>query len=147
MVRRATRSRTQYVEGTVLFHALIGSPAYPAHPDAVRERAQITWDRGISFTGVSRQMVAILTQHDRTKALGRLRIPVSVLHGLDDKMVHVSGGRATARAVPGAELVLVPGMGHDLPAQLFPTFVDTIARTAARVRASRAPTSGHLTGH
>ena len=55
-----------------------------------------------------------------------------MIHGLADRMVHVSGGRATAAAIPGAELVLVDGMGHDLPPQLFATFVDAIDRTAAR---------------
>jgi hypothetical protein len=55
-----------------------------------------------------------------------------VIHGLADKMVHVSGGRATASAVPGTELLLIDGMGHDMPEQLFDTFVDAIRRTADR---------------
>jgi pimeloyl-ACP methyl ester carboxylesterase len=59
-------------------------------------------------------------------------VPTLVIHGLADPMVHVSGGRATAAAVPGAELLLVDGMGHDLPVELFPTFVEAIVRTARR---------------
>jgi pimeloyl-ACP methyl ester carboxylesterase len=54
------------------------------------------------------------------------------VHGLADRLVHVSGGRATAAAIPGAELLLVDGMGHDLPPELYATLVDAIARTAAR---------------
>jgi pimeloyl-ACP methyl ester carboxylesterase len=77
-------------------------------------------------------MMAVVTQQDRTRALHSLRIPAAVIHGLADKMVHVSGGRATSIAIPGSELVLVDGMGHDLPAQLFPDVVDTIRRTADR---------------
>jgi pimeloyl-ACP methyl ester carboxylesterase len=81
-------------------------------------------------------MLAIVTQRDRTQALAALDIPVTVVHGLSDKMVHVSGGRATARAVPGAELVEVKGMGHDLPVGLFDVFVDAISRTADRAEAT-----------
>ena len=55
-----------------------------------------------------------------------------MIHGLSDRMVHVSGGRATAAAIPGAELLLVDGMGHDLPPELFRTFTDAIHRTASR---------------
>jgi hypothetical protein len=72
-----------------------------------------------------------------------------VIHGLNDKLVHVSGGRATARAIPGAELVLVPGMGHDMPRQLWPVLVDGVARTAARAdaKAGYAPRfAGSTTG-
>ena len=82
-------------------------------------------------------MMAILTQPDRSRRLRALRIPTLVIHGLADKMVHVSGGRATAAAVPGAELVLVEGMGHDLPHELFATFADAIDRTARRAGAGR----------
>ena len=79
-------------------------------------------------------MLAILTQPDRTRDLRGLDVPTLVVHGLADKMVHVSGGRATARALAGAELLLVPGMGHELPEPLQDEFVDAIVRTAARAR-------------
>ena len=107
-------------------------PAYPDTLEAVEERAAETWDRGVSRAGVARQLAAILTQPDRTRELHTLDLPALVVHGLADKMVHVSGGRATARAIPGAELLLVPGMGHDLPGALTDTFVDAIHRTAGR---------------
>ena len=61
-------------------------------------------------------------------------MPTLVVHGLADKMVHVSGGRATAAAIHGAELLLIDGMGHDLPPALFETFADGIRRTADRAR-------------
>ena len=79
-----------------------------------------------------RQMVAILNQPDRSRRLRELDVPALVIHGLDDRMVHVSGGRATSQAIPGSELLLVPGMGHDLPVALHDTFVDAIRRVAAR---------------
>ena len=127
--------RDAYVESSLAMWSLIGSVAYPADPEALRARATETFDRGVSASGVVRQMLAILTQGDRTPRLRSLRVPALVIHGTADKMVHVSGGRSTAAAIPGAELVLIDGMGHDLPADLFPTFVDAIARTAARASA------------
>ena len=115
---------------------VIGSPEFPVSEDKLRERAHETFDRGVSTSGVMRQMLAIVSQPDRSRALKQLTMPVAVLHGSADKMVHVSGGRATARAVPGAELLVVEGMGHDLPPQLFDTLVELVRRTADRAPAA-----------
>ncbi len=95
-------------------------------------KAEETFDRGWSNGGVLRQMMAITTQPNRSQRLGALRVPALVVHGTADKMVHSSGGRATAAAIPGAELLLIDGMGHDLPPELFETFADGIRRTADR---------------
>jgi pimeloyl-ACP methyl ester carboxylesterase len=122
----------EYVESNAAFWSLIGSPAYPFDEEDVTQRAYDTWDRGTNPAGVLRQMLAILTQADRSRTLRELRMPTLVIHGLQDRMVHVSGGRATANAVPGAELLLVPGMGHDLPPELFPRFVEAIRGVADR---------------
>jgi len=121
-----------YVATNALVWNLIGSPDYPMDADALRRRAENTYDRGVSASGVLRQMSAILTQPNRTLRLRTLHMPALVVHGLADKMVHVSGGRATASAIPGAELVLIDGMGHDLPTDLYDTFVEGIRRTADR---------------
>ena len=80
-------------------------------------------------------MLAVLTQPNRARRLRALHVPALVVHGLADKMVHVSGGRATAAAIPHAELLLIEGMGHDLPRELYDTFVDAIRRTADRAAA------------
>ena len=124
--------RDSYVATSVAFWGVIGSPGYPADPDVLTTRAGDTFDRGYSASGMMRHMMAILTQPDRTHRLRSLRIPALVVHGMADKMVHVSGGRSTAAAIPGAELVLIDGMGHDLPPALFETVVEAIARTADR---------------
>ena len=124
--------RQSYVDGSVVIWKRIGSPGYPKDEVDVRAEAEETWDRGISSSGVLRHMMAVITQPNRSAKLHALRVPTLVIHGLADKMVHVSGGRATAAAVPGAELLLIDGMGHDLPAQLYETFVDAISRTAKR---------------
>jgi len=125
-------SREGYVEGSAAFSRLIGSPAYPEGRDRVVARAGETFDRGISRSGVMRQMLAVLAQSNRGARLRALSVPTVVIHGLADKMVHPSGGRATAAAVPGAELLLIDGMGHDLPPALFSTYADAIERTARR---------------
>ncbi len=92
----------------------------------------MTWDRGIPPGGVLRHMMAVLTQPNRADRLRALRVPTMVIHGLADKMVHVSGGRATAAAIPGAELLLIDAMGHDMPRDLYETFAGAIRRTADR---------------
>jgi pimeloyl-ACP methyl ester carboxylesterase len=138
LLRREASGRAAYIDSAERVWRMIGSPAYPTPRDEIRERAGETFDRGVSLRGVMRQTQAVLAQPDRTARLAEVRVPTLVVHGLRDKMVHVSGGRATARAIPGAELLLVPGMGHDLPRPLWPVFVDGIERTARRAAARRA---------
>jgi pimeloyl-ACP methyl ester carboxylesterase len=126
--------RAAYVASSVAFWKLIGSPAYPQTTEQVEKRAADTYDRGVSASGVLRQMLAVLTQPNRSERLHGVRVPTLVVHGLADKMVHVSGGRATAAAVPGAELLLIDGMGHDIPPALFQTFTAAIRRNADRAK-------------
>jgi pimeloyl-ACP methyl ester carboxylesterase len=124
--------REAYVETSVAVWKMIGSPSYPQEHDRVVDRAAETFDRGVSRSGVMRQMMAVLTQGNRAARLRSISVPTLVIHGVADKMVHASGGRATAAAIPGAELLLIDGMGHDLPPALFSTFVDAIERTTKR---------------
>jgi pimeloyl-ACP methyl ester carboxylesterase len=134
LLERRQPTREWYVESSAAFWKLIGSPAYPNAEHEVREKAGETFDRGISRAGVVRQMLAVITQPNRTVKLRSVRVPVLVIHGLQDRMVHVSGGRATSTAIQGSELLLIDGMGHDLPRALWPTFADAIRRTADRAR-------------
>jgi pimeloyl-ACP methyl ester carboxylesterase len=91
-----------------------------------------SYDRGHSGAGILRQLHAILASGDRTRALHDVRIPASVIHGKRDPLVRPAGGRLTAKAIPGARLNMIDGMGHDLPRDLWPTFVEEIATNAAR---------------
>jgi pimeloyl-ACP methyl ester carboxylesterase len=127
-------NRDDYVAASGKVWQLIGSPAYPLDQEESRKRAAETYDRGVQRSGVLRQMIAILVQPNRSVRLHSLNVPTLVIHGLMDKMVHVSGGRATAAAIPGSELLLIDGMGHDMPAALYETFVSAIRRNAARAR-------------
>lgn len=109
----------------------IGSPGYPFDEPHLRELAELAYDRGYDPGGFYRQLGAILAQRDRSSRLHAIRVPTVVIHGLADPLVNPSGGRALARAIPGARFVGLPGMGHDLPRPLWTRIADEIARTAA----------------
>jgi pimeloyl-ACP methyl ester carboxylesterase len=132
MLRPIKPGREAYADSSVTMWEMIGSPGFDRDDERVREAARVAYDRGLSADGALRQMMAILTQPNRSRGLRGVNVPTLVVHGMADRMVHVSGGRATAAAVPGAELLLIDGMGHDLPPQLYATLVDAITRTAAR---------------
>jgi pimeloyl-ACP methyl ester carboxylesterase len=132
LLKPGKHSREEAAARSALMSKLIGSPDYPEEHERALQRGRDTFDRGYNPSGVLRHMMAVLTQPDRGKPLHSLRIPATVIHGMADKMVHPSGGRATARAIPGAQLLLIPGMGHDLPEPLWETFADAIRRTADR---------------
>ena len=120
-------SREEAMDQGVVLWKTIGSPGFPFDEEAVRERAASFYDRAFHPVGNTRQLAAIATQPDRTAALGAVTVPTLVVHGEDDPLVNPSGGRATAAAVPGARLQLVPGMGHDLPPALIDEFVSELA--------------------
>jgi pimeloyl-ACP methyl ester carboxylesterase len=107
---------------------VIGSPGYPRDEEWIGEVARRSFDRGHDPDGVRRQFAAIIAAPDRRPVLRRLRMPALVVHGEADPLVQSSGGRATARVIPGARLVLYPGMGHDLPAALQPAVVEQIVQ-------------------
>lgn len=93
----------------------VGSPDYGRDESEIAVRAGLAYDRGYDPAGAARQAVATIASGDRTELLRRLNVPALVIHGLADRMCDPSGGRATAEAIPGAELALIEGMGHDLP--------------------------------
>jgi len=132
MIASAGKTRDDYVARALRTAKIIGSPAYPTDVERGTARAIETYDRGWIASGVARHMMAVLTQTDRTIALGSVKVPTTVIHGLADPLVHKSGGRATHEAIVGSELIEVPGMGHDLPIELYDTYIDAIAKTAAR---------------
>lgn len=114
----------------------IGSPGYPFDEAGVRERARADVLRSYEPLGVMRQMAAITVNGDRRERIKNITVPTVVLHGDADPLVPVEGGRDVAANIPGAELRIVPGMGHDIPAALYDTIVDAISRAAERARAA-----------
>jgi len=138
MMRRAPQDRDAYIRYFVKVFRMIGSPAYRLDEERSRELAAATYDRSHYPPGTARQLAAIMASGSRTAALRQLDVPTVVIHGESDPLVPLRAGLATARAIPGAELITIPGMGHDMPRELWPTIVDAIARNAARAAAKQA---------
>jgi pimeloyl-ACP methyl ester carboxylesterase len=119
--------REGVIESAVKGAAVIGSTGYPLDNERIRSMVAAAYDRGFHPDGAARQLVAIASAPDRTADLGAVDCPTLVIHGEVDPLIDCSGGRATAEAIPGAELWIIPGMGHDLPAQLFAPIAERIA--------------------
>ncbi|MFD8019460.1 alpha/beta hydrolase [Streptomyces lavendulae] len=128
-------AREEVVERMVRTVRVLGSPGFPFDEAAVRDRAARSYDRSHDPLGVARQAVASIAAGDRTERLRALTVPTLVIHGADDPMCDVSGGRATADAVPGAEFVTFEGMGHDLPRALWPEIASLITGLVRRAEA------------
>ncbi|UGS36429.1 Aclacinomycin methylesterase RdmC [Capillimicrobium parvum] len=130
------RTREAAIARAVHIARVVGSTGFPFDEEAARDRAACAYDRGYDPAGVSRQLVALLTAPDRTARLRTLAVPSLVIHGDRDPLVSPDGGRATAAAIPGAELLLVEGMGHDLPRAVWPRLAERIAALVARAEAA-----------
>ncbi|MGQ0708608.1 MAG: alpha/beta fold hydrolase [Rhodoferax sp.] len=122
MRRPAGATLEAQVEHTVRIFQAIGSPAYPTPEDELRTRVRAALERAHNPAGVARQMVAVVADHQRAESLARVRCPTLVVHGQDDPLVPLACGEDTAQRIPGAQLVRIPGMGHDLP----PAVVDQV---------------------
>jgi pimeloyl-ACP methyl ester carboxylesterase len=109
---------------------VIGSPGYPAEEDRLQRRVRADYDRGFYPQGVARQMAAIVADGDRRDMLKSVKAPTLVIHGEDDPLVPLAGGRDTAASIAGARLMTIPGMGHDLPLALVDTLTGAIAEHA-----------------
>jgi pimeloyl-ACP methyl ester carboxylesterase len=138
LTRRAPSDRDAYIEYFVRIFRMIGSKKFAFDEERVRELAGASYDRGHHPAGTGRQLAAILASGDRTERLREVRVPTTVIHGESDPLVPFRGGKATARAIPGARLVSIPGMGHHMPTEVWPQLVDAIADTAARAAEPQA---------
>ncbi|MCX4242554.1 alpha/beta fold hydrolase [Paraliomyxa miuraensis] len=130
LLRPPARTREEAQDRAVQIVRAIGSPGFPLDVAAVRDRAGRCFDRGVTPLGTLRQMNAVLAGRDRRSALRSLRIPSLVVHGREDPLVPVGGGRRMAAAL-GAELLCIDGMGHDLPQGAWSRIVDAIDRVAS----------------
>jgi pimeloyl-ACP methyl ester carboxylesterase len=126
-------TRDEVIQHRLMAMRLMGSPGYPSDEMELAARIGLAYDRSNDPVGIARQAIATVASGDRTERLRLVGVPTLVIHGLADRMVDVSGGRATAEAIPGAELVLIEGMGHNLPpglrSQLAARIADFIWRT------------------
>ncbi|MCX4751397.1 alpha/beta fold hydrolase [Kitasatospora sp. NBC_01287] len=133
-VARPASTREQVIGNGVHFHQLVGSPDHPADPEELIDRVGESYDRAYRPDGSLRQLFAVRSSPDRTEGLRRVGVPTLVVHGDADPLIEPSGGKATAAAVPDAELWLIPGVGHELPRALWPELAARIARNAERSR-------------
>ncbi|HET6867400.1 MAG TPA: alpha/beta hydrolase [Solirubrobacteraceae bacterium] len=143
LLRKAPDDRQGYIDYTTKVFEAIGSRGLPFDKDRVRHMVARSYDRGHDPAGPGRQLGAIVASGDRTTELRSIHVPTLVVHGSKDRMVARSGGVATAKAIPGAKLMIVEGMGHDLPEAAWPQLVPAIAEHAhaADRSASSAPLS------
>jgi pimeloyl-ACP methyl ester carboxylesterase len=132
LMRPPAADRDAVLASAVAGARVIGSPGYPAAEDELLRRAAAKYDRAYHPVGTLRQYAAILASPDRTEALHGVTVPTLIIHGEADPLIDVSGGRATAAAIPGAELLVVPGMGHDLPRPLWPEVTEAIVTNTTR---------------
>jgi pimeloyl-ACP methyl ester carboxylesterase len=135
LLRPPPRDREGYIERSAQVFGLVGSTGFDRDEQYIRERAGRSYDRGYDVRAGGRQLGAIIASGDRTEILRQIKAPTLVIHGTVDKMIRPSGGRATAKAIPGARLMMIEGMGHDLPRGVWPRLIDAIsehARAATR---------------
>jgi pimeloyl-ACP methyl ester carboxylesterase len=138
LLKNPPRDREGYQRHAVWVFSKIGSPGFERDDEDLRRIAGMSFDRGINPAGTARQLAAIIHSGDRTPLLRTIKAPTLVIHGTKDRLVPASGGRATARAIPGARLLLIEGMGHDIPRVLWPRMLDAIEQNAARAGAPAA---------
>jgi len=137
-VRRALMSRPMKpgadaaVDWIIQVLHLIGSPAYPSDPQALRARALESVQRAWHPSGSARQLLAVVADGDRSALLPHIQAPTLVIHGVDDPLVPVACGKDLAQRIADARADFIPGMGHDLPEELLPRFAQGIVDNARR---------------
>jgi pimeloyl-ACP methyl ester carboxylesterase len=134
LLKPVPRDREEYVRHVAALFEQIGSPGFERDEQDLRRLAEHSFDRGLNPAGAARQLAAIVASGDRTPLLGKITAPTLVIHGTADRLIAPSGGRATAHAIPGARLVWIEGMGHDLPRAAWPRMLTAIEQNAARAR-------------
>ncbi len=136
--RPPARERAAAIDRTVALFDVVGSPGFERDVAATRERAGESFDRDPDRSGGGRQLGAILASGDRTEDVRRIMAPTLVIHGTADRLVDPSGGRATAKAIRGARLELIEGMGHDLPEGVWDRIIGLVAHHARAADRTRA---------
>ncbi|GAB3166302.1 alpha/beta fold hydrolase [Amycolatopsis sp. NPDC004378] len=132
LTRPPASTREQALADSVEGYRRLGSPGYPDDEAFLLAKATLHYDRARHPVGTLRHAAAVVASGDRTAALRSVRLPALVVHGDADPLINVSGGKATAEAIPGAELLVIPGMGHNLPRAVWPELAAAIARVTGQ---------------
>lgn len=136
LMRPPATSREASIAQLIEVSRITGSPAYPLDEQWCAELAGQLWDLGRDPAGVMRQMMAIFASGDRTEAVRAIRVPTLVVHGDSDPLINVAAGRRTAELIAGADLLIIPGMGHELPRPVWPVLADALCALADPAAAS-----------
>jgi pimeloyl-ACP methyl ester carboxylesterase len=128
------KSRNDAMRLAAEANEVVGSPDH-RDPERAARLAGEAFDRAFHPIATARQLLAVWSSGSRTDALRRLAVPALVIHGDADVLIEPDGGRRTAEAIPGAELLIVPGMGHDLAPAFWPTLIDALSGLVARAGA------------
>jgi pimeloyl-ACP methyl ester carboxylesterase len=127
--------REAYVEHMLRVFKAIAGPRFGVDETWTCRIMAESFDRGYYPQGTARQLVAVMTQRDRRPALALVKVPTLVIHGTDDPLVPVEGGKDTAKSIPGARLILIEGMGHDLPhSGAWPQIIDAIVEHTRKIQ-------------
>jgi pimeloyl-ACP methyl ester carboxylesterase len=137
LMRPPATSREESIARAIDIARVIGSPGYPPDEEWRAELAGRAWDQGIDPPGIMRQWMAVQASGDRSEAVRGIRVPTLVVHGDSDPLVNVAAGRRTAELIKDARLMVVPGMGHDLPRAVWPSLVDAVCELADRAAPAR----------
>lgn len=124
-----------YLDHALKGAIVVGSPGYPQDPVDQRRRLRSDFERSYSPVGFARQYAAAMACPDRRPKLNTITVPTVVIHGAADPLVPLAGGKDTAENIPGAELVVIEGMGHDVPPALFGQIADGVQRAVDRAKA------------
>ena len=120
-------SREQLIAHAIKLRTVIGSPGFPADPAELRALVERNIDRRYYPAGAARQYLAVMASGDRVDLLKTVKVPTLVLHGDDDPLLPIDGGRDVASLVPGAKIETFPGWGHDVPRQMVPKLIESIS--------------------
>ena len=132
-------SRDDLIDASILVQKALSGSGFPLSEAEMRARAARRTDYApFDMDGVARQSAALIVAEPRNERLKKLRCPALVLHGADDPVIPASGGKDTAESIPGAELIVIPGMGHDFPLALVPVYLKHIGDFVAKVQARAA---------
>jgi pimeloyl-ACP methyl ester carboxylesterase len=132
-------SREDLIEASILVQKAVSGPGFPLSEGEMRARAERRTDYApFDLSGIARQSAALIVAPPRNALLRELRRPVLVLHGADDLVLPAAAAKDTAASIPGAELVIVPGMGHDFASALVPVYLKHIGDFVSKVEAGTA---------
>ncbi|MHA1687965.1 MAG: alpha/beta fold hydrolase [Promethearchaeota archaeon] len=134
LLKPAPTDRDAYIEDSIRRRRILYGSGFPFDEEKARKLAELSYDRCFNPQGIMRQMAAILAAGNRKSMLSRIKCPTLVIHGGDDPLVPVEGGKDTAESIEEAELLIIEGMGHSLPVECWDQIVEAIAKNAAKAR-------------